>query len=1262
MPRRAYVAELNKLTESVSIPGILSVCSGDDDGEFKVTISPDNGTTKFVVSGLIPDLSEYPSNHDYHLFVDDDAAPAFVGRTVERLADTSGRDLGELLNLLSKSFLRVDGDGDAMMEESQPIDETYDDFEAEFSEEEDDFFATDRPAARKVQSSTKIEFTRFSEGARARVKADLQLAYGAGFKVGYHGALQEGGNCYVTVSCRVSKLGISEEAMQAWELEGTEYLVLLIHYPMGYKTVDEFRKMDPYTTRTNVSFRVGVMKGGKEYKPALAETIRVFAELSAGADSQQSQSLDSAAAAPPTGWRDVFISKPLNVLFNERFVNILKYRYMGMPWQGAERFYNDVQGKNFDIGNSDYLDNVYTEEEVTHKSFPHFVTADHLKDAPPGSAHSLPLLAMQFLLRHFVRCPEFCLVCHCKLDDDLEALKPYVCNKDLCLFQYMSLGFGPSIEHEIISQPYVVDLLISFCYTSAVGQRLNEFPSGLGLSVPPTILSNDLPGAVYGYQIPPPNQVNQVNQTTSSVGKPADIKKLEARFDANTNELIFADKSAICPLRPGKWIALRYGSDNLPRVAPVKHKLSRKERLKRWKDRLKSETNSHSRSPREKSGDEDKGKPTYHGRVLETTYWPIVKVSELQAYGPKKTNDSINGTPSKDAKPQAPEPLKGIDHVHVWTYDVDFDTLSPQDKRASIVSLLDRLPTVKEMRQYLIGHKNASLDRWKDRMPDACLQVLRWIIASNRACIVQVDSPEDVDQSSKKTSKKSEERVFGMKGWLQFRFAMGAPDKERRFLDSVQANRDRLNLKYPTIFAWHGSPLQNWHSIIREGLHFKDTLHGRAYGHGVYFSTDYNVSTGYSGHYYRGNGVASNCWPHSELQIATALSLNEIVNAPAEYVSQNPYLVVDKLDWIQTRYLFVQVQNEDWKKLDEKADCKPSDTFIQDPSRRVQGANGKIEIPITAISRSRRDKTSSIPRNDGGSKKKLKFSGTMNDPIDLDDDDNLSVVTDAEDRAMLMDNPVVIDDDEPVSTKSSGFSFGGSKKGKQSLMDGVRSFIAGSRSSKSLTDFVPGQLDYSTLTLLPPPPFANSAATNRLHKDYQTVLKVQNSTPPHELGWFTDQDQFGDNVYQWIIELHSFEESLPLARQLKDRGLKSVVLEMRFGANYPMEPPFVRVIKPRFLPFNSGGGGHVTAGGSICMELLTNSGWSAVSSIESVLLQVRMAISSREPKPAQLESGGRGGGMVEYGVGEAVDAYVRACQVHGWRVPQGFREMAFGGK
>lgn len=208
------------------------------------------------------------------------------------------------------------------------------------------------------------------------------------------------------------------------------------------------------------------------------------------------------------------------------------------------------------------------------------------------------------------------------------------------------------------------------------------------------------------------------------------------------------------------------------------------------------------------------------------------------------------------------------------------------------------------------------------------------------------------------------------------------------------------------------------------------------------------------------------------------------------------------------------------------------------------------------------------------------------------------------------------------------------------------------------TDFIPGSLDQSELPMLDPPAYATTTATMRLNRELQTILKVQETTPLHELGWYINAELV-NNVYQWIVELHSFEASLPLAKDMKTAGVTSIVLEIRFGKDYPHSPPFVRVIKPRFLPFIQGGGGHVTGGGAMCMELLTNSGWSAASSIEGVLLQVRMAIMNLEPKPARLEKHLSGKQRV-YGTHEAMQAYIRACATHGWEVPKDFHEFREG--
>src|SRR5699024_6554067 len=93
---------------------------------------------------------------------------------------------------------------------------------------------------------------------------------------------------------------------------------------------------------------------------------------------------------------------------------------------------------------------------------------------------------MQFALRQLVRCTELCMACHEAMGEGLGSgsLKPYVCEKPLCLYQYLSLGFGPSIEHEIINNPLVVDVLVSLAYSAVISGRIRDFPLALSVTVP----------------------------------------------------------------------------------------------------------------------------------------------------------------------------------------------------------------------------------------------------------------------------------------------------------------------------------------------------------------------------------------------------------------------------------------------------------------------------------------------------------------------------------------------------------------------------------------------------------------------------------------------------------------------------------------------------------------------------------------------------------------------------------------------------------
>jgi len=341
--------------------------------------------------------------------------------------------------------------------------------------------------------------------------------------------------------------------------------------------------------------------------------------------------------------------------------------------------------------------------------------------------------------------------------------------------------------------------------------------------------------------------------------------------------------------------------------------------------------------------------------------------------------------------------------VTLQPYETLMSTLDGPGKCQSMIKLLDTLPNVMEMKTFLLSNRKADLKGWVERVSPSALSILRWIIASNRACIVQVDGLDEFP--SKKKSDK-EERVHGMQDWLQFRFAMGAPDKEQSFQKAVQETATRLKLKYPTLFAWHGSQLPNWHSIIRQGLHFQHISHGRAYGNGVYHALQCATSLGYSSsaqYNFGSSGVPPN-WPSSLLHVNNALALSEIVNAPDEFVSRSPHLVIDKLHWIQTRYLFVQGSGARQLLGDTSTDRKPTIPHVQDPRMTPVNRSGeRLIIPAAAIKQRKKGGRPETQSRMQSPPKKMKFSGTQSDPITFDEGEGgaESESSDAEDTAII---------------------------------------------------------------------------------------------------------------------------------------------------------------------------------------------------------------------------------------------------------------------
>ncbi len=120
----------------------------------------------------------------------------------------------------------------------------------------------------------------------------------------------------------------------------------------------------------------------------------------------------------------------------------------------------------------------------------------------------------------------------------------------------------------------------------------------------------------------------------------------------------------------------------------------------------------------------------------------------------------------------------------------------------------------------------------------------------------------------------------------------------------------------------------------------------------------------------------------------------------------------------------------------------------------------------------------------------------------------------------------------------------------------------------------------------------------------------------------------------WNVLLINIDKDSNLYKDMVKQGVDNIHIEVRFENSYPLSPPFVRVIKPAFKQQT----GHITQGGSICAEVLTNQGWSPAINMESLLINIKAIISED----------GRLGPRKAYTLESAKSSYKNMLSVHGW--------------
>ncbi|PWA22390.1 hypothetical protein CCH79_00016974 [Gambusia affinis] len=153
-------------------------------------------------------------------------------------------------------------------------------------------------------------------------------------------------------------------------------------------------------------------------------------------------------------------------------------------------------------------------------------------------------------------------------------------------------------------------------------------------------------------------------------------------------------------------------------------------------------------------------------------------------------------------------------------------TLAFSPKRKSYERLQKALDGVLLIRRMAQG-PYSEIKKQMDKIDPLSHPLLQWILASNRSHMVKLPLNK---------------HLRFMRTPHQFLLVSAPPSKEVRFQTARKL--------YGSTFAFHGSHIENWHSILRKGLinasYTKLQLHGAAYGKGIYLSPISNISFGYS--------------------------------------------------------------------------------------------------------------------------------------------------------------------------------------------------------------------------------------------------------------------------------------------------------------------------------------------------------------------------------------------------------------------------------
>jgi len=216
--------------------------------------------------------------------------------------------------------------------------------------------------------------------------------------------------------------------------------------------------------------------------------------------------------------------------------------------------------------------------------------------------------------------------------------------------------------------------------------------------------------------------------------------------------------------------------------------------------------------------------------------------------------------------------------------------LSEKSKDFNLVNnILSRFPSVEKMSQ---AKDFSDMKAQMDKAHQYAYPLLQWIITSNRSHLVKMGN---------------DKLIKSMVTPHQYLLLSAPPEKEARFREYKQQHK--------SVFAFHGSSIENWHSILRTGLKnasgTKLQVNGAAYGSGIYLSPHAATSFGYC-RMYNYNATADQQSKSHGNRFLDSTNINcicicevidkDIRKSGSIWVQPNP-------DYVVTRFFFVFTGN-----------------------------------------------------------------------------------------------------------------------------------------------------------------------------------------------------------------------------------------------------------------------------------------------------------------------------------------------------------------